>query len=70
MDLRAGLQQNPWLAFELGEPVTCMPKVGEFKVHRLRDGPSAGSMADTKLDSLERVLKFESKSVDRGMGPR
>ena len=36
-----------------------MPKVGEFKVHRLGDGPSIRSMADTKLDVLEHVSKLE-----------
>ena len=59
MDRRAGLRQDPWPACEHGEPVTCMPKVGEFEVHRPGDGPSIGSMADTKLGVLERVSKLE-----------
>ena len=47
-----------------------MLKVGEFEVHRPGDGPSAGSMADIKLDVLERVSKLESKSMDWGTGPQ
>ena len=59
MDWRAGLRQDPWLACEHEEPVTCMPKVGEFKVHRPGDGPSIRSMADAELGALERVSKLE-----------
>ena len=70
MDWRAGLRQDPWPACEHGEPVICIPKDGEFEVHRLGDGPSAGSMVDTMLNALERVSKLESKSMERGTGPR
>ena len=63
MDQRATLLQDSWPACEHGEPVTCMPKVGKFEVHRPGDGPSVGSMAVTESG------KRNSEEVGKTCGP-